>query len=627
MSNISLSQVLDRTYPVRLYGGLQRNPQLLGDLLLSAGKIDRQILRSALQRRQETGARLGTVLREGGVISGDALTEALSVQWGLGRVDLEASPPDPDLLLSVDLAACIRCGCLPWRRLDGRVIIVLEDPFLAEEAQKACGFENETVALALAPEDSIRKVLEAMFRPELEHSARFACPDHLSCRALDAKWLRLLAGLTVFTTLATCILAPIVAFWAIFGWIIVANFVITTMRLGALAARLVPGAAPMTLQKTVPRLSSYRDLPVISLLVPLHREERVLPALMKHLGALNYPREFLDLKLLVEENDSMTLNAIARLDFTDKVDVIRVPENTLKTKPRAMNYGLNFCKGDIVGILDAEDRPEPDQLLLVIEYLHYAPATVACVQGSLDFYNPKKNWLSRCFTLEYAIWFRVLMAGMRRLKLPVPLGGTTVYFRRKHLEQVGGWDAHNVTEDADLGMRLARFGYSCEILPSTTWEEANCRPLAWVRQRSRWLKGFMMTWLTHMRRPRQLAKDLGWSGFMTFQAIFLGGVTAYLSIPILWGLWVSFYFYDIKQILGGSEMMWQMAFWSMISGQIVMLSISLTAALSGGKRHLIPWIITLPFYWPLGALATFKALAELVFAPFYWDKTEHGHLD
>ena len=184
-----------------------------------------------------------------------------------------------------------------------------------------------------------------------------------------------------------------------------------------------------------------------------------------------------------------------------------MPADALKTKPRAMNYALPFCRGDIVGVYDAEDRPDPGQIRAVVQHLQAAPPEVACVQGYLDFYNSADNWLSRCFTLEYAIWFRVVLLGVQRLGLPIPLGGTSVFFRRGVLEQIGAWDAHNVTEDADLGMRLARFGYRCEMIASTTWEEANCRVGPWIRQRSRWLKGYALTWATpHAPAGRALAR-------------------------------------------------------------------------------------------------------------------------
>ncbi|HET9068513.1 MAG TPA: glycosyltransferase family 2 protein, partial [Amaricoccus sp.] len=242
----------------------------------------------------------------------------------------------------------------------------------------------------------------------------------------------------------------------------------------------------------------------------------------------------------------------------------------------------------------------------------------------LDFYNAGDNWLTRCFTLEYAIWFRVVLLGVQRLGIPIPLGGTTVFFRRGMLESMGGWDAHNVTEDADLGMRLARFGYRCEMIGSTTWEEANCRPGSWVRQRSRWLKGYALTWATHMRRPRELWKDLGPRGFAGFQVLFLGAITSYLSLPLFWaisaasfglglGFWESF----------PAWLMWSFLA-SMIAGQAVMLATAAVAARDAGQARLIWLVPTLPLYWTLGALAAYRAVGEIFTRPSYWHKTEHG---
>ena len=196
-----------------------------------------------------------------------------------------------------------------------------------------------------------------------------------------------------------------------------------------------------------------------------------------------------------------TRDALERQALPGWVRVIPVPDAQLRTKPRALNYAMLFARGTVVGVYDAEDAPDPDQIHRVVACFHRGPPTLACVQGVLDFYNPRTNWLARCFTIEYASWFRVILPGMQRLGLAVPLGGTTLFFRRDILDRLGGWDAHNVTEDADLGIRLARHGYYTQLLDTVTQEEANCHVLPWIKQRSRWLKGYAVTWLVHMR-PR-----------------------------------------------------------------------------------------------------------------------------
>ena len=199
-----------------------------------------------------------------------------------------------------------------------------------------------------------------------------------------------------------------------------------------------------------------------------------------------------------------------------------------------MNYGLNFARGSIVGVYDAEDAPEPDQILKVARKFLEVPSDVACLQGVLDFYNAHNTWLTRCFTIDYAIWFRLVLPGLVRLGLPIPLGGTTVFFRRSALEAFGRWDAHNVTEDADLGVRLARRGYRCDFVQSVTEEEATHTVRAWIRQRSRWIKGYAMTWAVHMRDPLSLLGELGPLRFLAIQILFLGTLSQFLLAPLLW---------------------------------------------------------------------------------------------
>lgn len=176
-------------------------------------------------------------------------------------------------------------------------------------------------------------------------------------------------------------------------------------------------------------------------------------------------------------------------------------------------------------------------------------------------------------------------------------------------------------------MRLARLGYQCEMVNTTTWEEANNVPLAWVRQRSRWLKGFAMTWATHMREPAKLFRDLGPVGFFSFHIILLGGLNSFLAAPIFWVLWLAHFSAPVVLFDAVPTFLWWVFTFIMIVGQIVMLSAMLIATSHRHLRHSIPYIFALPLYWPLGMLASYKALAEIFFAPFYWDKTFHGRND
>jgi glycosyltransferase XagB len=307
--------------------------------------------------------------------------------------------------------------------------------------------------------------------------------------------------------------------------------------------------------------------------------------------------------------------------------VVVVPEGQVKTKPRALNHAFDHARGAIIGVYDAEDAPEPDQLRRVVERFQRSGPEVACLQGVLDYYNPCTNWLSRCFTIEYAAWFRLVLPGLARLGLVVPLGGTTLFFRREVLDRLGAWDAHNVTEDADLGIRLARHGYRTELIDAVTLEEANCRALPWVKQRSRWIKGYMMTWVVHMRSPQLLWRQLGPRGFLGFQALFLGTIAQFLLAPLLWSfLLLPFgYHHPLYEALPVAAV-WAIAAAFFLSE---VTNIVIGALGLGRTRHGLSriWVLTLQLYYPLASLAAYKGLVELATRPFYWDKTTHGLFD
>ena len=345
---------------------------------------------------------------------------------------------------------------------------------------------------------------------------------------------------------------------------------------------------------------------------------------MARLSKLTYPKCLLDVLLVIEEADDTTQNMLARIDLPPWIRPVVVPDCQPRTKPRAMNYALDFCEGEIIGVYDAEDAPAPDQITQVVRRFQSLPPDVACIQGVLDYYNPRQNWLARCFTIEYATWFRLILPGISQLGWAIPLGGTTLFFRRAILEHLGGWDAHNVTEDADLGFRLARHGYRTEMLATVTDEEANCRPWAWIRQRSRWLKGYMTTYIVHMRRPGLLIRQLGPWKFLGFQAHFVTALSQFLLAPVLWSFWlVLFGFAHPLDPFISRDLMIGLG-----SGFLVIEVINITihaSAVAGRRhRHLLPWTPTMHFYTPLGAVAAYKAVYELAVKPYFWDKTQHG---
>ena len=368
-------------------------------------------------------------------------------------------------------------------------------------------------------------------------------------------------------------------------------------------------------------------LPTYTILAPLYREAHMLPGLIQALTHLDWPAPKLDIKLILEAVDTETVAAARALCLPGNVEIIVVPNAGPRTKPKALNYVLPLARGDYLVIYDAEDRPEYDQLRRAYAAFQAGPPNLATVQARLNIYNPNASWLTRQFTLEYSALFDGLLPVLDRLELPIPLGGTSNHFRVAALKWLLAWDPFNVTEDADLGTRLARSGYRCAVIESTTYEEAPVQFGTWLRQRTRWLKGFIQTWLVHMREPRALWRELGPHGFFAFQVMVGGTILSALVHP-----W--FYVLLAGELLGGnllaapetvmSAPFWAVAWFDLVTGYFAAMALAWLAA---GRRGLWPllWQVPLmPLYWLLISAAAYRALWQFATAPFKWEKTEHG---
>jgi cellulose synthase/poly-beta-1,6-N-acetylglucosamine synthase-like glycosyltransferase len=357
------------------------------------------------------------------------------------------------------------------------------------------------------------------------------------------------------------------------------------------------------------------ELPVYTILVPLYREAEVVPRLIAALSALDYPPAKLDIKLICEADDARTIAALGALDT--RFHVLRVPEGGPRTKPRACNYALPFARGRLLVIYDAEDRPERDQLRKAAAIFASSPRDIACLQARLNFYNARENVLTRLFAGDYALWFDYLLPGLERAGVPMPLGGTSNHFRIEALAAIHGWDPFNVTEDADIGIRLARKDYRVRTFDSTTFEEAPTEIGNWVRQRSRWQKGYMQTWLVHMRNPLQLLRNAGVMGFVGFQ-LFIGGtfVSALLN-PILWIVSVVSF---SAAMLGTAHI----CVTCLVLGNLFYMALSTLGLFRRRWFALMPAGALVPLYWGLISVAFYRAAVQLVSRPFHWEKTRHG---
>ncbi|WP_246002213.1 glycosyltransferase family 2 protein [Pacificibacter maritimus] len=604
-----------------LRADLEKARTPIGQMLVDMGALSPENLIRATAMRQRQDARLGDILLAHNMVDETTLYNALAKQYRSEVADFTKQKPDVRLIDLLGADECLRKGLLPWVRVGSCVVIASCRPEQFEELRPRLTALFGQVRMAVVSETNLHEALMKSRQRKLAQAAETRVAAHESCRELDiARLLRILSGVCFVAIVAT-IAAPRIMFLALVCWAIVVLIITSVLKL---AAAFAQARVSRQRQSTFATGRGAYKLPTVSIMVPLFHENEIAGRLITRLSRLTYPRELLDICLVVEEDDAITQEAVARTELPRWMRTIIVPRGGVKTKPRALNFALDFCRGSIIGIYDAEDAPEPEQIHKVAHHFAHADPKVACVQGILDFYNARTNWLARCFTVEYASWFRIILPGYERIGLVVPLGGTTLFFRRDAIEKLGGWDAHNVTEDADLGIRLARHGYRTELIRTVTDEEANCRLWPWIKQRSRWLKGYAMTWAMHMRSPRKLLADLGWWKFFGVQVLFFGTISNFILAPLLWSFWAmplglhhplqDVVPNDAFLALGGLFLM----------SEVVTIAIGMLATSTPKHRGMWKWVPTLHFYYPLGTLAAIKGLWEVVTRPYYWDKTAHG---
>ena len=400
-----------------------------------------------------------------------------------------------------------------------------------------------------------------------------------------------------------------------------------THRLFLFRASIRPSASVVVTDAEA-RAVPARSLPLYTILIPAYREPDVIAELLASIDALEYPTERLDVKLILERDDEETIAAVEAARPGSHVQVLLVPPSQPRTKPKALNYGLTYARGDLVTIYDAEDRPDPLQLRRAVVAFSHSHPNVACFQAKLAFDNIEDNLITRWFAAEYAMWFNLYLPGLVGQDAPLPLGGTSNHFRRAVLENVAAWDCYNVTEDADLGIRLRRRGWRVGMLESTTYEEANTDFVNWVKQRSRWYKGYLQTWAVHMRHPRTLWRQLGPRGFLHLN-LFVGGtpLLAFLN-PIFWSFVVVWFIampHVIRQIYPAP--IFYMALLCFALGNAAVFYMTLLGARLTNRPRLVLASLLVPLYWVMMSIAAMKAVVQFVATPSLWEKTVHGLTD
>ncbi|MGH8885980.1 MAG: glycosyltransferase family 2 protein [Egibacteraceae bacterium] len=467
---------------------------------------------------------------------------------------------------------------------------------------------------------------EAALADPLTHSVEWLERTHpqLSARqtwSARARWYALATGGALLVLL---VVTPVGALIALSATIVLLYLTAVGYKVALFRSSLETGAL-VQVSDMQARALTDDELPTYTVLVPMHDEPQVAEQMLRALRALEYPRHLLDVRILLEADDERTLRALLAVGLDPHVTIVQVPDCAPKTKPKACNYGVLGATGALLTIYDAEDVPDALQLLRAAAAFRRLPPDVACLQARLGFYNPRQNLLTRWFAIDYGMWFTLLLPGLIRLGAPVPLGGTSLHIRRDVLDAVGRWDPFNVTEDADLGIRLARYGHRVLVLDSVTLEEANSDFVNWVRQRSRWYKGYAQTFLVHMRDPRRLWREIGPRGVLGV-TLFIGG-TPLLSVlnPVMWALtllWFGAQPRLLPQIFPGWVLLLGLVCWAV--GNATCVYMGVVSAPVAGAPHLVGAALLMPVYWLMMSMAAVKAGWQLVMAPSFWEKTVHG---
>ncbi len=618
--------LIDKQIPRAPIGSLGEN-DTLGQVFAARRLLSEEQILEASMLARDWGTSLVQVMLARRWIDSRTLYSEIASHYRLPFIDLEAQRPDPRLLSKFDAVTMGVRQSIPLGHQDGNYVVATARPGPAALLEIEDMFGKGT-QIVVAEAHAISRALQHGFREEHSHRAVFALAE------LDPE----MSAQQVFTPLQVVIIYVLVCAFllgialAAAKTLIILNVALTVLYLGNFLFKAllvwVGGSAQLDSSAAIAaeaRLLQDDELPIFTILVPMFKEPEVLPILANALRNLDYPLGKLDIKIVLEETDHETIDAALSLGLEGVFEVLLVPQSHPQTKPKACNYALHYARGDFLVIFDAEDKPEPDQLKKVIAAFRQMPHNTACIQCRLNYYNARENWLTRMFTLDYSLWFDLMLPGLERLRIPIPLGGTSNHFRMSVLRELNAWDPFNVTEDADLGIRLTQKGYRVGVIDSTTYEEANVSIPNWIRQRSRWVKGYMQTFLVHTRRPIHLFRTIGPLGVFGFVAFIGGTFLTGLLNPIFWATFLLWLVVGSEAIASYfPPVILYLSLLNLLAGNGLLIYLSMIAPFRRRWSDLAPWSLTIVGYWVLMTIASYKALGQLLFNPYYWEKTQHG---
>ncbi len=458
---------------------------------------------------------------------------------------------DTSLARSITLREVTLYQVIPFRRIDGTIEVLTSEP----DDPEMLGFihnrfNKEPIRQIVISDLDIMKVSDAVFRESIVDQAINGLYNRDSDESARNILTKPQIGIAILILMAIVVGLAVNANMVLIAFL----FVIQLFYLASFLYKYVitlwglKTVRPKNQSADAPAWANPMDLPVYTVLIAAYKEAKVISTLVKAIKRFDYPEDKLDVILLLEEDDSETLEAAKAARPPASWRILTLPDSQPKTKPKALNYGVQFARGEYLTIYDAEDVPEPDQLKKAVTAFRTHSEDYICFQASLNYFNRDENFLTKMFTLEYSYWFDCLLPGLDNLELPIPLGGTSNHFDLQKLRKIGAWDPFNVTEDADLGIRAAAEGYKVGVIQSTTYEEANSKLPNWFRQRSRWVKGYMQTFLVHNRHPIKAIKRMGLKQWLGYNFLIGGTPALFILNPIMWALFI-YYLVTGAQIL------------------------------------------------------------------------------
>jgi hypothetical protein len=601
----------------------------LGEVFLELGYLTETELSRALEYQENKGGRLGWILAALGYITRLELYEGLARHL---RLPFEADTSfirkkiDRKLAAMLTHEEMVKYQIVPFL-LDGDTLIVLtSDPggrHSVELLHRRFGVNR--ISQVVITDLDVMKVSEELYRDSILdmsiNGLLYRNPEESAYKVITRPQV-------IFVAVLICGLA-------IWFYLSAETFIISVLYLSQLfftipilfkLALVIWGKIrhPKLIISEAGGLYNEYEMPVYTILIAAYKEKEVIGTLIKSIKKLDYPEDKLDIILLLEENDTETLQAAKAEKPPASWRFLVLPDRMPKTKPKALNYGLQFARGEYLTIYDAEDMPEPDQLKKAVAAFKNSPDNYICFQAALNYFNKNENFLTKMFTLEYSSWFDCLLPGLFRAGFPIPLGGTSNHFDVQKLKQIGAWDPFNVTEDADLGIRASVRGYKVGVIDSTTYEEANSQLNNWIRQRSRWVKGYLQTFLVHSRHPLKAIKAMGFSGWVSYTLLIGGTPATFLLSPIMWILCICSYFLNISGYINVPAALLYLETFNLFAGNILVIFIAMMGVFPRKNYNLLPYAVLSPIYWMLQSVAAYKGLWQLVTKPFYWEKTTHG---